>query len=282
VKNKTHQQEKMQAKTPVLLAPYSAGSLKMKGQELAPKQIMDAFINIEKPFCNKKILPFETKYLVLNNENIDQSLKKIFETTSQALKALKTKFFVMLGGDHSITLPSFQALLATQPNSGLIVFDAHPDLEVHAGIATHEDWLRFLLENNEGANKLNPENLMIIGTRSFSKNESEFILKNKLKVYNPEALRDIQEFTDFAMSVAKNWNSVYVSIDLDVLDPAFCPGVVYPEPGGISTLDLIYMIHRFKRLKNLKAFDIVEANLKIEQRLTTITAAKLLKHVLTE
>ena len=52
-----------------------------------------------------------------------------------------------------------------------------------------------------------------------------------------------------------------MSIDIDVLDPAYAPGVGFAEPGGFSSRELIYLVQRFKKLKNLKKVDIVEVNL---------------------
>jgi len=57
-----------------------------------------------------------------------------------------------------------------------------------------------------------------------------------------------------------NNKELYVSIDIDVLDPAFAPGTGYREPGGLSSRDFIYLVQRINKIKNLKAVDIVEIN----------------------
>ena len=62
------------------------------------------------------------------------------------------------------------------------------------------------------------------------------------------------------MSVAKNFKYLYVSIDIDVLDPAFAPGTGYIQPGGLTTRELLFFLHRLKRLQNLRAYDLVEVN----------------------
>ncbi len=62
------------------------------------------------------------------------------------------------------------------------------------------------------------------------------------------------------MSVAKSFKDLYVSIDIDVLDPAFAPGTGYMEPGGLSTRELLFFLHRLKKLQNLRAYDLVEIN----------------------
>ena len=79
------------------------------------------------------------------------------------------------------------------------------------------------------------------------------------------------------MSVAKDFESLYISIDVDVLDPAFAPGTGYIEPGGLTTRELLFFLHRLKKLKNLKAYDLVEINPKKDVNdMTSKVGAKLL------
>ena len=70
----------------------------------------------------------------------------------------------------------------------------------------------------------------------------------------------IHDVSDSFMSVAKDFSDLYISIDIDVLDPAFAPGTGYIEPGGLSTRELLFFLQRLKRLKNLRAYDLVEIN----------------------
>ena len=89
-------------------------------------------------------------------------------------------------------------------------------------------------------------------------------------------MESIQDVSDAVMVVAKNFKSLYLSIDIDVLDPAFAPGTGYIEPGGFTSRELIYFIHILKRINNLKAADIVEVNPdKDINDITTKMAAKL-------
>ncbi|MEM4368887.1 MAG: arginase family protein, partial [Candidatus Woesearchaeota archaeon] len=75
----------------------------------------------------------------------------------------------------------------------------------------------------------------------------------------------------------QTFDGLYVSIDIDVVDPAFAPGTGYPEPGGFSSRDLIYFLQRLRLLKNFMALDVVEINpLKDVQDLTVKLGAKLL------
>ena len=74
------------------------------------------------------------------------------------------------------------------------------------------------------------------------------------------SIEGIRNICDALMESAKNFDGLYVSFDIDAVDPAFAPGTGYPEPGGLTSRELFYFVHRLKNLKNLKAFDIVEVN----------------------
>ena len=95
-----------------------------------------------------------------------------------------------------------------------------------------------------------------------------------MKKISEESLHDI---TDAIMSAAKNFSHLYISIDIDAVDPAFAPGTGYPEPAGLTSRQLFYMLHRLKNLKNINIIDIVEVNPKKDiNNMTSKLAAKIL------
>ena len=76
---------------------------------------------------------------------------------------------------------------------------------------------------------------------------------------------------------AKNFDNLYISIDIDVIDPAFAPGTGYIEPAGLTSREFLYFLHRLKNLKNIRGYDIVEINPKKDiNNLTTKLGAKIL------
>jgi agmatinase len=82
------------------------------------------------------------------------------------------------------------------------------------------------------------------------------------------------------MSAGLGFGSLYVSIDIDVLDPAFAPGTGYLEPSGLSSRELIFFLQRLSNLKNLKAVDLVEINPKLDiSNLTVKTGAKIISEL---
>ena len=103
---------------------------------------------------------------------------------------------------------------------------------------------------------------MIVSARNIWEDELKFIKKNKITLIKMEVLReDVAGICEMLMERATKSSGFYVSIDIDCVDPAFAPGVTYPEPGGLSSSDLIYFVQKLKILKNFRGADIVEINL---------------------
>ena len=168
---------------------------------------------------------------------------------------------IFLGGDHSISYPLTNAFFDYNQNEGkqacLIVFDAHPDLmePVDGKIPTHEEWLRALIEKG-----FNPKNILLVGIRNSDPSELKFIEEKGIKCVSVEDLVfNLEGRTDAIMEFGYG-KEVYVSIDIDVLDPAFAPGTGYCEPGGLSSREFLYILKRLNKMKNLRAVDIVEIN----------------------
>ncbi|MEM3374610.1 MAG: arginase family protein [Candidatus Woesearchaeota archaeon] len=258
----------------VIKVPFNANALEKKnGIENAPDKIV-SFLN---NFYLKEngLLPFfEIDSIKVDNANIEYSNQQIELFVSN----LQEKA-VLLGGDHSITYPSFRAFSKKFKNPGLIIFDAHVDCENDFRPPTHEDFVRVLIE--EGT--LKKENLIFIGIRNMHTNELDFIKKNKLKIYDMKEISNDgkNEIIEAIMSVAKNFDGLYISLDIDALDPAFAPGTGYIEPGGLSTRELLFFIQKLKNLKNIYMWDLVEVNpIKDINDLTSITAAKIIIEII--
>ena len=88
----------------------------------------------------------------------------------------------------------------------------------------------------------------------------------------------IKEIIEIAMEIANNFSDLYLSIDIDVLDSAYAPGTGYPEPAGLSPLELLYSLKKIKLLKNLRRVDLVEVNPKKDiNNMTSRIAGKIIK-----
>lgn len=189
--------------------------------------------------------------------------KSINDSVKQALyEADKT---VIIGGDNLITTESFTACPSDNP--GLVVFTATPNL----------NFLTKLIENG-----LIKNNLILVGIRAWNAQQMNLLRQNKIKVFPMKEIiaEGISEISDSIMSVAKDFSELYISIDISVIDPGFAPGVTNSVPGGLSSRELLFFIHRLKNLKNLKVVDIVGINNENDINNTTIEiAAKIITEI---
>lgn len=231
----------------IVKVPVSYGSLgKNKGCELAPDILIKGL---------------DAKIFNISGENIEDTGEKLFNFVKDSNERL-----FILGGDHSLTYFSFKGF--SNGDSGMIVFDAHPDMQ-SADFVTHEDYLRMLIEDGI----LKPENLVILGLRSVSSEEREYLISRRIVYFDMNKIFELgaDEVCSLVMERMNKFSKLYLSIDIDAVDPAFAPGTGYPEPGGLSSLEILYMVRRISKMKNLKAIDIVEVNPKRD--INGITAA---------
>lgn len=250
----------------ILKIPHLNGLSKTEGCEKAPEKILDS---LEKEFYsnengkevnldNFSIQEFET-----TKSNAEKNSRKIYEKSLEFFKNNQDKKAVFLGGDHSISCSIgrafFEDCINKDKSPCLIVFDAHPDLmpvpEGNEEFPSHEEWLRGLIEEGFPV-----ENILLVGVRNSYKKESDFIKEKGINCLDINYLsNDIEDACDFIMEFTQG-KELYVSFDIDVIDPVFAPGTGYKETGGLTSRQGIYLIQRFNKMKNLRAFDLVEIN----------------------
>ncbi|MFC1696941.1 arginase family protein [Nanoarchaeota archaeon] len=252
--------------------PFSAGGLgKADGSELAPDQIVE---KLNELYLNEdgKQRNFEIQEINIDNHNVEQSHKNIQEQ-------LPNEKSIIIGGDHSITYSTFKAFVKNNPNAGLIIFDAHPDCENNFSPPSQEDFVKVLVEENI----LDPQKIIMIGIRNMHELELKFMHEKNIRTFSMKTISELnsmQDMIDAVMETAKKWPSLYISIDIDAIDPVFAPGTGYNEPGGFTSRELITIIQRFKLLPNIGMIDLVEVNPKKDiNNLTVKLAAKIIKEL---
>ena len=185
-----------------------------------------------------------------------------------------SRFLMTLGGDHSITYPVIKSIVKkTGIIPGLIYFDAHPDTvnHVNGNPYSHAAVLRRLIDEN----LVDRERTLLIGIRVPEAEEVEYISSNNLKVITPfDILEKGIGFVWQEIQKLINDTPLYMSLDLDVINGGEVPGVENPEPGGLSSRELLYLIH--KLAPHLYACDIVELSGETDPAgITAKTAARL-------
>jgi len=243
--------------------PWDISSTFRKGSKEAPSAIRKiAKSNLYDPFTEDgfdltRIWRVYDHGDVEAAKSTDEMRKKVYNVIRNLYNdELK---FLFLGGDHLITYFTLHALTQlSKANWALIYLDSHPDLEeeYEEDRYMHGSVVKRLVEETS----LRPQSTVEVGIRSSLPPERKFADDVGIKIMSTvefERLGPSKAAKQVSKLLPKDVERVYLSIDLDILDPAYAPGLGYPEPGGISTRSLIDFIHGLKELE-IAAFDIVE------------------------
>jgi arginase len=174
---------------------------------------------------------------------------------------------VSLGGDHSVTYPILRAVAKYYSDVTVIHFDAHPDLydEFEGSRLSHARPFARIMEEKLA------ERLIQIGIRTLNQHQREQAEKFGVEIIQ---MRDLPAYDRVQIH-----GPVYISFDMDVLDPAFAPGISHREPGGMTVREAIAHLHAISG--TVVGADIVEYNpLQDVSNMTASVAAKILKEVL--
>jgi len=259
--------------------PYSGGCLgKNRGCELAFKEIKKVIPLVFSSESNKKVCFTESALKIKKGIN-QVDMNRLIFNKAKKIFGRKTHLPIFIGGDHSITFPIFQAFLKNFKNSGLVILDAHPDVCSNRFPPSHEDYLRSLIEQKY----VTAHKVILIGLRNPEPKEIDFLKDHNISLFTAQKIfiNNIQNVTRNIIKIIKNWKTpFYLSIDIDVTDPAFAPGTGYPEPAGFTSREVIFLIQELSALDNLKGGDLVEINpLKDIQEQTVKLGARILAEI---
>ena len=251
--------------------PYDGTCSFVPGSRFAPEQIRVASKGLEEysAYQNKSLEDvdfYDTGELDLPFGDRDVVLRIIKNCTQEIIAHNKT--YLGIGGEHLITLPAFEAYFEKYPDLKLVHFDAHADLR--------EDYLGQKLSHATVIKRISDiiglENIVQVGLRSGTKEEFELIKK-----YNTLACG----ITDFQNKIQKFGKSpVFLTIDLDVLDPSIMSGTGTQEAGGLFYNEFFEYFMSMRNL-NLVGADVVELVPNLDQSgVSTATAAKIIRELI--
>lgn len=253
--------------------PFDATHSYKPGCRFGPDVIRDSFNNIE-IFHPELGIDLETvniedlgntRHTVVSSEMVGM-IKKIMSE----LIPKKRQLFV-LGGEHSITYATYTSF---PEDTGFVVFDAHYDLreEFADTKLSHASYLRRIVEERGS------DNILHVGARAFVKEELEFLKENNIKTISDKQIR-IENGPKLLKDYISTFNRVYCSFDLDVLDPAFAPGVGNPEAVGLTSREFFDLIATFIDTR-VSGIDIVELNPYHDNGSTASLAAKIISNMI--
>ncbi len=249
--------------------PFDSTHSYKPGCRFGPDVIRDAFNNIE-IFHPELQVDLETANIEdLGNAKHTVVASKMLDMVRKITKELveKNRQLFILGGEHLITYGTYTSF---PKETGYVVFDAHYDLrDEYADMKlSHASYLRRIVEE-KGA-----DNILHVGARAFVKEELEFLKEKKIKTISDKEIRQ-GKAPQILKDYISTFDKLYTSFDLDVLDPAFAPGVGNPEAVGITSRDLFDMIYSFENIK-VTGVDIVELNPTYDNGSTSSLAAKIM------
>jgi agmatinase len=250
--------------------PFDSTSTFRTGSRFGPDAIREAYNNIE--IYSKRLgVDLETSNIDdIGNLAHTGDLGTIIRAITEVSKELVKENTVpgILGGEHTLTYGSF---LAMPKGTSLLVFDAHLDLrEEFADLKlSHATYLRRIVEKDKDLK------VFIVGGRAATKKEWEYARLRNIQVLQPPSRKQLEEYVIEFKSMLKSTEQLYVSIDLDVADPSYAPGVGNPEPGGLTSRELLELIYSLKG-KKIAGFDIVELNPLMDNGSSAALSAKLL------
>jgi len=254
----------------ILGIPFDENSSFLKGSAKAPQKIIEAFSSDSSNAYSENGFNCRNteKIKILDNLELPYgklAIEKICTIVKEELE--KNNYVLTIGGDHSITFPIIEAFSAKYDSLNILHFDAHPDLydDFDNNPFSHASPFARIMENNL------VKRLVQIGIRTLNDHQIDQV--NRFGV-------EVIEMKDFDSDLVLQFTGpVYISLDLDGLDPAYAPGVSHPEPGGLSTRNIINIIHSLKG--QVIGGDIVEYNPdKDINDITAITGAKLMKELI--
>ncbi len=264
------------AKYVILGIPFDATSTYRTGAKFAPLAIREASQNVE---CYSFRTGVDIEDLKTHDLG-DLHVVGDVELTLGRLTLVAQDLFddgkvpVFIGGEHTITLGVVRSI---SKNIALVSFDAHLDLrDNYIGLTvSHTTFMRRINED------VKPAKILEVGTRAVCMEELDYAKEVGIDYITSHQIRKdgTKEMVEKIKDALEGYEKIYVTIDMDVLDPSYVPAVPNPEPEGLNTatlLDLLEVIcdHR------VVGFDVVEVAPQYDQGITAIQATKVLFEVL--
>ena len=256
----------------ILGCPYDGSASFRPGARFGPSAIRRASWGIEtfSPYFQRDL----SQCLIHDMGDLELPLGEKKASLHLIRKAVRkilsgNKFPILLGGDHLISLPIIEELVKSYPQLQIVHIDAHTDLrEEYLGEpASHSTVMRRVTE------RLGEGKLFQIGIRSGT--EEEFKLARKMKSIvstDPGSLS--------SMIKRLGNQPVYITLDLDVIDPSLLPGVGTPEPGGFTFQLFIFLLKKLQPL-HVIGFDIVELTPDYDPtQISSVTASVILREMI--
>jgi len=260
----------------VLGVPFDVTSTYRAGARFAPTAIREASLNIETYSFRTGVDIEDLKLHDLGDLDVTGDAAETLRRTEQVVKELldAKKVPALIGGEHTITLGAGRAV---GKNVAIIDFDAHLDLrnEYMNQTVSHTTFMRRINE------RAKPARIVEVGTRAVCGEELDYAKKAGIAFVTAQQIRNngVEQASRKIAKMLSDVKKIYLTVDLDVLDPAFAPAVQNPEPDGLCTHHLFDLLTEVCD-ERVVAFDVVEVAPPFDHGVTSVVAARTMFEVL--
>jgi len=241
------------ARAVVVPVPYDGTASFRPGAREAPRAVLEASRELEDYDLELRREVSQVGIATLPEVeptpgNPQETLRRVSAVVSAV--ARRGQVPVVLGGEHSLTVGAVEGLLAVHPRLSVLYLDAHADLR--------PDYLGSPYSHACTARRLRDlgVDLVLVGVRSASREEVEWAERERIPLFSWGPFARAEDLP--AAVLARLQDPVYISVDLDVLDPSLFPAVGNPVPGGMGWYDLLTLLRRVARERRVVGFDLTE------------------------
>jgi agmatinase len=263
----------------ILGVPFDATSTYRSGARFGPNAIRQASLNIETYSFRSGVDLEDLKLFDAGDLNVSMDAKETVDLTALVIADILAadKIPVALCGEHTATLGIVKGLGSRASETAIVSFDAHLDLrsEFMGLTLSHTTFMHMI------SKQVKPAKIIEIGTRSACKEELAYAKKSKVDFFTSQQI--IKQGSEQVIAELKAklepFEHVYLTVDIDVLDPAYAPAVQNPEPEGINPTALLDIACALCD-KRLIGFDVLEVTPAYDQGVTATVAAKIMFELL--
>lgn len=267
------------AKYVIFGVPFDVTSTYRTGARFGPNAVRQASLNIETYSFRTGVDVEDLQLHDLGDLHVladtEKTLERIRLVVADILEAGKIP--VIVGGEHTITLGVAKGLGKRASKTAIVSFDAHLDLrsEFMGLTLSHTTFMRRINE------EVKPAKIVEVGTRAVCKEELAYAKKVGIEFFTAQQIRKdgVQRVIKQLREKLAGCESIYLSVDMDVLDPAFAPAVQNPEPEGLEPHVLLDILCDLCD-KRVVGFDVLEVAPNYDQGVSAVQAAKVIFEVL--
>ena len=256
----------------VIGVPYDKTSTYRSGAKFGPSAIREASSNIETYSLRTNVDVEDLKIYDAGDLNVVDSVEETLKRVKLSVEDVvnSAKMPILIGGEHTLTYGAVQGI---RSNFGLIGFDAHADMRnEYMGLQmSHATFMRRIAEDR------GQKSVLEVGIRALCKEEVQYADETGVTMITTQRLRELgpERAAQLVRAEASKFDRTYITIDIDVLDPAFAPAVGSPEGDGICPNMLITILNSICD-KRTAGIDLVEVAPQYDTGTTAAQAARIL------